>query len=90
MTQNYDPYASGNFRTLTKSTAGDMVPTTGDFFFRIDVLIATTFTALTDASANTGDALTGVVIPVGTTLYGRFSKFNITAGGLVRAYISGR
>lgn len=90
MIRNYDPYASGNFRTLTKSTTGANVPTTGDYFFRIDVIAATTFSALTDASANTGDALTGVAIPAGTTLYGRFSTFNINAGGLVRAYIAGR
>jgi len=90
MYRNYDPYASGNFKTLNKSTAGDNVPVTGDYFFRIDVISATTFSVLTDASANTGDALTGTVIPAGTRLYGRFSKFNINSGGLVRAYIAGR
>jgi hypothetical protein len=47
-------------------------------------LTATTFAALTDSLA-TGDALTGVALPAGTVLRGRFTAFTLTSGA-VRAY----
>ena len=49
-------------------------------------LTATTFATLTDTLA-TGDALTGIALPAGTTLYGKFTAFTLTSGA-VRAYKS--
>lgn len=56
---------------------------TGDFY-RIDCLTASNFSLLTDALAS-GDAITGLAIPAGTSLFGRFSAFTLTSGA-VRAY----
>jgi len=56
---------------------------TGEFC-KIVCLTATTFAALSDDLA-TGDALTGIALPAGTELVGRFSGFTLTSGA-VRAY----
>lgn len=52
----------------------------------IHCLTATTFAALEDSLA-TGDAITGVALPAGTVLRGRFTAFTLTSGA-VRAYKS--
>jgi hypothetical protein len=57
---------------------------TGQDFCKIVCLTATTFASLSDDLA-TGDALTGIALPAGTELLGRFSGFTLTSGA-VRAY----
>lgn len=57
----------------------------------IQVLVAATFTTLTDTSSTTDGAVTASVaadygtIPVGTVLYGTFTTVTL-AGGVVKAY----
>jgi hypothetical protein len=57
---------------------------TGQDFCKIVCLTETTFASLTDLLAS-GDALTGIALPAGTELLGRFSGFTLTSGA-VRAY----
>lgn len=53
-------------------------------FAAIQVLADATFSALAELGA-TGQAMTGFVIPAGTTLYGKFTGYTLTSGK-VRAY----
>lgn len=53
----------------------------GDFA-AILALEATTFTSLT-ASNWSGDALAGLVVPAGTTIYGKFTAFTLSSGRVV-------
>lgn len=66
---------------ITTETGTDLI--LGDFA-QIQCLTATTFTSLGEAN-RIGDAITGLVIPAGVTLYGRFVSFQLTSGA-VRAH----
>lgn len=63
---------------------------TGKDFCRIDCLTDTVFASLTEVALNaagTGDAITGITLPAGTSLRGKFTGFTLTSGA-VRAYFS--
>lgn len=48
-------------------------------------LTDTVFSLLTDSLNSGGDAITGLTLPAGTLLFGRFTAFTLTSGA-VRAY----
>lgn len=54
---------------------------TGLNVHRIDCLTATTFSTLTNAYA-TGDAITGIALPAGTVLRGKFTAVTLTSGAV--------
>lgn len=60
------------------------------FFVAIQVVTAATFTALTAdvRSPISGNTVTGVSIPAGTTIYGKFTAAQLSAGSVI-AYKSG-
>jgi hypothetical protein len=58
-------------------------PVSGQFD-AIQILNDTVFAALEETDSG-GDAPTGITIPAGLTLYGRFTGFTLTSGA-VRAY----
>lgn len=47
----------------------------------IDCLTETTFATLTNTLA-TGDAITGIALPAGTRLYGKFTAITLTSGNI--------
>lgn len=53
-------------------------------FYAIQVLIAATFSALTELDSS-GQVMTGFAIPANTWLYGKFTGYTLTSG-TVRAY----
>lgn len=53
---------------------------TGDFC-EILCLAATTFSLITN-SLGTGDAITGIAIPAGVSLKGKFTAFTLTSGAV--------
>lgn len=65
---------------------------TDDFvgdFRAIQVVAEATFATLTDEGLNAdGEVMTGVAIPAGTTLYGKFSAITLTSGKVI-AYGTG-
>lgn len=65
--------------TVTTNTAA----VTGNFT-AIQVLQDATFAVFTETGAS-GQAMTGFVVPAGTTLFGRITAYTL-AGGKVRAY----
>lgn len=54
---------------------------TGLDVFKITTLTATTFAILTNSLA-TGDAITGIAIPAGVDLYGKFTACTLTSGAV--------
>ena len=54
---------------------------TGLDVHKIVCLTATTFSTLTDAYAS-GDAITGLALPAGTVLRGKFSAVTLTSGAV--------
>ena len=72
--------ASGRLGTTNTK---DTVAVTGEFS-AIQVISDAVFTTLTEPSA-TG-SLTGITIPAGVTLFGRFTGYQLTSG-VVRAYV---
>lgn len=60
-------------RTTTTATSGE--------FHAIHVVADAVFSALTGNYS--GDALTGVTIPAGQVLFGRFTAFTLTSGKVI-------
>jgi hypothetical protein len=76
----FEKESAGMFGVVTE-TGTDLI--TGNFA-QIQCLTATTFSVLGEAN-RTGDVITGVLIPAGVTILGRFVSFQLTSGA-VRAH----
>lgn len=79
--QDKQDYGEAGYVNETGTTA-----ITGQDFCRIQCLTNTVFASLTDTLAS-GDALTGITLPAGTDLRGKFTGFTLSSGA-VRAYRS--
>ena len=56
---------------------------TSQKIYCIYCITATVFSTLTNDPAWTGDTFTGVTIPAGTMLFGRFSAITLTSGSIL-------
>lgn len=56
---------------------------TAQKIYCIHCITATVFATLTNDPAWTGDTFTGVSIPAGTMLFGRFSAITLTSGSIL-------
>lgn len=67
------------------SDVQDHVPAAGLVFTEVLVVTDANFTTLTPetAGAITGNAFTGVVIPKGTVIHGRWTKIKLAAGTVI-------
>lgn len=83
MSNYYDATAMGQFGAVVETGTSSV---TGSFA-AITVLDDATFSAIS-ANDLSGDALTGIVIPKGITLFGRFTGFTLASGKVI-AYRNG-
>lgn len=58
------------------------VPTSG-YYGKITIVANATFTEATCEPAIGGNTFTGVVIPAGTIIYGRFKSLTLTSGSVI-------
>ncbi len=85
MTSNYEKESAGLFGVAVRT---DTTPLTGNFAV-IQVITNTTFTTLTETNRLADSAvMTGLVIPAGTVMRGRFTAATIDADGFIRAHVA--
>jgi len=76
-----DSLAVGEYGVLYSGSTNKISASTGFVIFRIDVLVAATLTSINaDASAPITGDFTGVAIPAGMSIYGKFTDFTLTSG----------
>lgn len=81
-----DELAVGEYGTEAATDTAAHTPPAGYVFFRIDVVTAATFSAISsDASGpQSGNSLSGVgAFPVLFSLYGKFTSFTLASGKVI-------